>query len=69
MKNEEYVCPACGDVEGIEVIDTEFDNNCISRKMFCSQCGRVWREYFIIKYDGYTCEDKEYDADGKEMGW
>lgn len=69
MKNEEYICPRCGSAESAECTDWDWGDDYIVRKMFCFECNTTWREYYHIKYDGYTCEDKEYDADGKEVGW
>jgi hypothetical protein len=34
--------------------------------MHCRECGEVWREYFLLKYDGYTRDGHVYNADGEE---
>lgn len=66
VKNEGYVCPKCGSYD-TDIIDHEWDVECISLKMSCDRCDAVWREYFLLKYDGYYNPDEHtmYDADGK----
>lgn len=66
VKNESYICPECG-TEDTDTIDYEWDVDCMSIKMSCNRCYAVWREFFLLKYDGYYNPDEHamYDADGK----
>ena len=62
-KTEECVCPRC--LKDNTVVDNyDFDWNCMIRKMFCEDCGYMWKEYFTMAYDGFTDETGEYDANG-----
>ena len=67
LKNEEYVCPECGKAVDVEVIDTEFDYECMVQKVYCSHCDCSWREYFILRYDGYSHNDEEFDKQGRKV--
>lgn len=62
-KTDEFTCPKCGQDHSC-VEDFDFDFNCMVRKMYCEDCGHVWREYFVIAYDGYTDDTGEYDSNG-----
>lgn len=62
-KTEECVCPRCKQDHSV-VDDWDFDGNSMMRKMYCEDCGYVWREYFVIVYDGYTDDTGEYDSNG-----
>lgn len=62
-KSDEWTCPKCGSND-CEVYDTDYDANCLVRKMTCNHCDHDWREYFKVEYDGYTDDSGEYDADG-----
>ena len=66
VKNEGCVCPKCGSYD-TDITDHELDIDCISLKISCNRCDAVWREYFLLKYDGYYNPDQHamYDADGK----
>ena len=63
LKNEDWVCPKCGS-DDCECYDNEFDFNSLMRKMTCKACDHTWREYFIVRYDGYADESGVYDKDG-----
>jgi hypothetical protein len=47
--------------------DYEVDADCLSVKIYCYDCDTSWREYFLLKYDGYACEGRLYDANGEEL--
>lgn len=67
IKDNDYVCPRCGESNCItHDSDCDFDGGTIYYE--CEDCGARWKEFFIVKYDGYEFEDKLYDKDG-EMVW
>lgn len=66
-KMTDYVCPKCGNDIGNEEIDLERDIDCVTFKMSCPECSATWREFFLLKYDGYAYDQKVYDADGEEL--
>ena len=66
-KMTEYLCPACGDTEEVEITDTEIDDSSLSCKCSCAKCGAMWQEYFELRYNGYANKGIDYKANGKEM--
>ena len=65
-KTTDYICPKCGKDMNISMEDYEVDADCLSVKMYCYDCDTSWREYFLLKYDGYACEGHFYDANGEQ---
>ena len=68
MKNEEFVCPKCGEWTG-ECIDYDFDAESLAITHTCHKCDAVWTEYYALRYTGYAHEGIDYDEEGKEMQW
>ena len=66
-KDSDCTCPKCGSADHAEVIDWDWGDEYLVRKMWCNECCVDWREYYRIEYDGYTHENKEYDKDGREV--
>lgn len=66
VKKIEDQCPNCGEDHSAVVDDYEVDCDCLCVLMHCRECGEVWREYFLLKYDGYTRDGHVYNADGEE---
>ena len=64
IKDSDFVCPKCGESNCVEM-DFECDFDGARIKYECSDCGTKWVEFFALVYDGYLCEDKLYDRDGK----
>lgn len=65
-KRDPYVCPKCGS-DNTESYDEEKDYDSIVLKLSCCDCEHVWREYFELKYDGFSDADGEYDAEGQQI--
>ena len=63
IKNEDWVCPKCGS-DDCECCDNEYDDVTLVRKMTCNACDHTWREYFVIRYNGYSDESGSYDENG-----
>ena len=66
LKNSSYVCPKCGSND-LEVYDDEYYDDMLIHKCACYNCDETWREYFKLKYDGYSYNGKDYDEKGKEI--
>lgn len=68
VKNREYMCPQCGDDMDLQTEDWYFDDNTAIFEMYCPKCGKQWREYFLLKYDGYGCDHRVYNEYGEDCG-
>lgn len=68
VKNRDYICPQCGEDMDLQTEDWYFDDNTVIFEMYCPKCGKQWREYFLLKYDGYGCDGRVYDANGEDCG-
>lgn len=66
VKKIEDQCPNCGRDHSAAWEDYEIDCDTLYVRMSCGECGEVWREYFLLKYDGYTRDGRVYNADGEE---
>ena len=65
-KNKNYICPNCGEDMDIDIYDYDYDSECLCEKICCNRCEATWREFFLLKYDGYAYDNKIYNADGDE---
>lgn len=68
VKDREYMCPQCGADEDLRMEDCWFDDGSATFEIYCPKCGKQWREYFLMKYDGYGCDDRVYDEHGEDCG-
>ncbi len=66
VKKIEDQCPNCGRDHSTIWDDYEVDCDTLCVLMHCRERGEVWREYFLLKYDGYTRDGHVYNADGEE---
>lgn len=71
MKKEKFICPKCS-VEG-EILDKHLYDGLSAKgetvpllmvTFECPKCKAVWNEVFIIDYDGYVYNHREYDREG-----
>ena len=75
MKNIEYECPKCGELEEIyNSSDPEFDvatdemghtYDFVTIERKCGKCDHRWTEYMRLVYDGYYTEGRLYNKDGQ----
>lgn len=71
MKKEKFICPKCA-TEGVSLDKHLYDGLTAKGEtvpllavMFeCPECKAIWHEAFIIDYDGYTHNHREYDRHG-----
>lgn len=64
MKKFEYVCPECKNDMDNEIVDVVWDDGLLIQKYCCGKCNATWKEYFILRYDGYSYNGQVFNADG-----
>lgn len=70
VKKQEYLCPKCGKDYDLQTEDYDIDlgDNLLVLEMYCPHCEESWKEYFKLKYDGYSSKDGVWDENGEYCG-
>ena len=66
IKDMDLTCPNC-ESDDVSIEDWDYYEESLCRKMYCPHCDHVWREYYLITYNGYSDETGEYDFQGKKV--
>ena len=70
VKTTGDICPKCGELRDINCYDYEcsFENYYgeVTKRFECHKCGNIWKEFYVLVYDGYADTYGYYDAEGEE---